>query len=264
MSGDQQPGNQRETRDAKAGEGNGGIAQQDRINRVLTSMVGRPVPEPRRGLAEMLGDIESILPPVPDFKQLPNPPAYAEIKYTLSELKKAKKANIKALIDVSIILKDREFCAELDKNVDYPDRRELSVANIIAACGVTEVYIRSSIIMACAFEKEIEHQESILRAHYPRKGSGRPIKNVYAYQIAHALAQFYWKARKEKPGYGFTDGYPTGRYMVALQEIFEILGVDAGLDGPAKAACEAVEEQGEIEAPGSNPPLSGLFGLLPS
>lgn len=72
--------------------------------------------------------------------------------------------------------------------------------------------------------------------------TGHRSKSPYPYAIAYRFAHFYISQTGNPPKFGTSshDGKPSTRFGNCLEEVFDILGIDAGIRGPAVSAAKEV------------------------
>ncbi|WP_171212032.1 hypothetical protein [Ruegeria sp. HKCCA5426] len=71
-----------------------------------------------------------------------------------------------------------------------------------------------------------------------------PPKNVRAYEVAETLGEIYFECTGKIPTFGLNNGIPSGEFTKALEQVYQILAVEAKtLRGPAKHAISKVENE---------------------
>jgi hypothetical protein len=106
--------------------------------------------------------------------------------------------------------------------------------------------------------KELEDQENSFWS-----ASHRP-PNHYARTIALRLARLYAREKQERPTYGTSrdGGHPSTAYTKALEEVFELLEIQASVTPPARwAVSQITEEDLKPTALGTALGLGGFGGF---
>lgn len=226
--------------------------RRERIVVALERMVGGPLPKP----ATLGGGFE---PQIPDFYAVATAvPPYRDLKKTIEKLKSLRDA----LANAQSAWKDSEslrttLFVEGAKTFRVEIHDGLTLSNIMRISGIPGSAELANLHALYVTDVALAKHEEMMRVHFPR-GKGRKA-NARAYGVAEALALYYLKVLRKKPGYGTTDGYASGPYMRTLEEIFEILGIRANTRGPAKAACDAITDDDVKRVAAPNSSLASLF-----
>lgn len=210
--------------------------RRQEIHEVLERMTGRLLPPSDRGV---LGGW------VPDFAALPQPASYALLKSRAETLREIILACDKLTTLLQNVESDGELLSYINEFSENEVDHGLSVKGLIRMIGIVQTTSVASQMLKDATVFELMAIESEINDIYSTGKGRRP--NAHAYQVADVLAKFYLLVLKERPTYGTNDGIETGRYMKALFEIFQILGIESSTRGPGRSACQAITDD-EINA----------------
>jgi hypothetical protein len=210
----------------------------ERIVSALERMVGRVLMEDGRQVwfpgATLIDSV------IPDFKDSEKIIEYNEISRQISALNAISTAA--GAFDTALHAVHDAERAKLNqffrRRLPHVDGLHLSSVAILA--GIVEMGAETASYILVASVIEMKRLERFRDANFT-KGRGRR-KNARAHHVADTLAQFYLKVLKERPTYGVSDGYPSTRFATALQEIFEILGINANIRGPAENAIKQITD----------------------
>jgi hypothetical protein len=122
-----------------------------------------------------------------------------------------------------------------------PHMSGLGLAPVAVLAGIADMGTETTRYIHVAALVEMRRLERIRGANFT-KGKGRR-KYARACHVADIFVQFYLKVLKERPTYGTSDGHPSTRFATALQEIFQVLGIDADVRGPAKSAIKRITDE---------------------
>lgn len=232
---------------------NAEIAQRARINDVLETMIGQPLHPPHTNA------LSAYNPPIPDFVNLPAPPSYKDLREIISYLELIDKNLEDNMIKLSGFNKypdEIEKCNAISRNLSDARLNEMSLVVLMGA-HCSAVY--STAVLRFGVSNRLTELRELQRAHYPT-GKGRK-KNARAYLVAEKLARFYANRCKEKPSYGTGDGrIPSTSYTRALERIYEILGIQATLRGPAESAIAGLTDADLNPTLSRFNALAGVFG----
>lgn len=151
---------------------------------------------------------------------------------------------------------DLEVSARLKASEDAGEGRAALETRIIREIGIIEASTISLFALMQAASTELDRLEAKLEAlNMGKRGAPR---NEAAYAVALELARLYAKVTGRKPTYAEGPDGLSGEFTPALRNIFDALGLKAGLRGPATAARDAItDEDTKYE-------VNRLLGMLPA
>ena len=220
-----------------------------RINAILERMIGGPIPESRNTLATMMGASS----PIPDFERHATVETREELQARISALRKTV-THSEALLDALC----SEGIAQTPLRISVTPNEGLSFDNLLRLNGILTSSRSVVIHLIVTARHALEEAEAEFRANFPQ-GRGRP-RDPRPYRVADELARFYLRHRKEKPTYasGYR-GTPAGAYTTALTDLFAVLGIKAGVRGPAQTAISSITDDELNDAQREFPALSEIL-----
>lgn len=115
------------------------------------------------------------------------------------------------------------------------------VVNAAIDVGIFECTFRT----IAELDRRLRDRENVL-AKEEKVYWGQPhrMRNHHAYAIAFRLARYYRQEAGKEPTYGTSsDGrHPSTEFCRALEEVYEVLGIDAGIRQPAEWAIAKAKE----------------------
>jgi hypothetical protein len=221
-------------------EPNAKIRRQAEIKALLEEMTGRTL---KMGLAGvLLGE-----PNIPDFESAGPRESYAKMSKKAEALRRSIGALSSAWDSLRALLATDPSLEIIGRSGFQVGRDEDLFTNIVKLYGPYRAAIVSIVWLASSLDNELRTIEQELRAFYPHRGRGRR-KHARAYLVAERLAHYYLEATKERPTYGTDGNIPSTPYTRCLEGLFKILGINAGLRGPAEAACRTMKDEQDLLA----------------
>lgn len=132
--------------------------------------------------------------------------------------------------------------------------KDLARKNIVDA-GFSDTALFVLVDMYSAYDQRLEDLNE-QEAEFWNVGHRPP--NYYARTIAIRFARFYAGQTRTRPTFGTArdGGHPSTDYGRILEEVFQILGINADIRGPAEWALTQITDEDV------NPPRTGLMGGL--